>query len=80
MERISVGGIPFVRAEKAVLVAHLCERAEKREGESVFTPNAEMAARAGRSSRATSWRQYPCVSTAANRRCCSLTGADIRGR
>ena len=51
MERISVGGIPFVRAEKAVLVAHLCERAEKREGESVFTPNAEMAARAGRDSR-----------------------------
>lgn len=51
MERISVGGIPFVRAEKTVLVAHLCERAEQREGESVFTPNAEMAARAGRDSR-----------------------------
>lgn len=48
MERISVCGIPFVREKGEVLVNYLLEKAERREGCGVFTPNAEMAARAGR--------------------------------
>lgn len=48
MERIWVGGIPFTGARREALARTLCDRAERKARGWVFTPNAEIAARAER--------------------------------